>query len=144
MGTTVVSAVASGSDLHIAWVGDSRAYLLRAGKAFPLTRDHAKVQQLVDAGQLSPEQAKVHPERNVITRSVGRRSEVLVDTFQVEFAPGDVLLLCTDGLTDVLGEQDISRVISKANSPQNACDRLIELCERLGASDNVTTIIASL
>lgn len=144
MGTTVVSAVISGSDLHVAWIGDSRAYLLRGDKACPLTRDHSKVQQLVDAGQLSPEEAKTHPERNVITRSVGRRSELTVETYRAESVVRDVLLLCSDGLTDIASDEEIAHVLCEAKSPQNACDQLIELCMSRGASDNVTVVVALL
>lgn len=144
MGTTFVGATVVGNELNVAWVGDSRAYLIRGQGAFRLTKDHSKIQPLVDSGELSPQQARFHPDRNIVTRSIGRREEALVDTRRVLIAPNDILLLCSDGLTDVLDDNDVYKILKKSTSPQAACDQLVASCLRSGASDNVTVIMAAL
>jgi serine/threonine protein phosphatase PrpC len=150
MGTTFVGAVAVGDELHVAWVGDSRAYLIRGQRIFRLTRDHSKVQEWVDQGRLSPEEARVHPDRNIVTRSVGLRAELLVGIAQpVSIVGGDIVVLCSDGVTDLIGDNDICRVVLESSSPQQACDRLLERCARIGVqteteTDNATVIVAAL
>jgi protein phosphatase len=144
MGTTFVGAAVVDNELNIEWVGDSRAYLIRKQEAYCITKDHTKVQSMIDSGELSSQQARVHPDRNVITRSIGRREEVLIDTMKIPVMPDDTLLLCSDGLTGILEDNEIYRIVRESPSPQAACNQLVDACLLAGASDNVTVIVAVL
>lgn len=143
MGTTVVATVADDRDLYVAWVGDSRAYIIRRGRISRLTKDHSMVQELVDQGQLTTHEARLHPDRNIVKRSIGRRTNVMVDTRRVSIEPNDVILLCSDGLTDLLEDNGILSILISSRAPQQACNKLIETCLRRGASDNITVIVAA-
>lgn len=110
MGATVVALLISGAVAHVAWAGDSRAYLLRGGRLRPLTRDHSVVQEMIDRGELSPEEAERHPESHVITRAVGGSMELEVDEISLPLAVGDRLLLCSDGLTRCVYEQTVEEI----------------------------------
>lgn len=140
MGTTVVAAVIRGRELYLANVGDSRAYLMRQGKVTQVTRDHSFVAEQVRAGLLTLEQARAHPQRNVITRALGSRPEVQVDTYAYELQPGDMLLLCTDGLSEYVREDDLLTILSQY-SPEEAVPRLIALANRRGGADNISAIV---
>jgi serine/threonine protein phosphatase PrpC len=143
MGTTVVAAVIRGKELLLANVGDSRGYMMRDGKVSQATRDHSFVADQVRAGLLTPEEARAHPQRNVITRALGSRPEVKVDTYGGELQSGDVLLLCSDGLSEYVHEEDMLPVLSHY-PPDEAVPRLIALANNRGGSDNVSTIIIQL
>jgi serine/threonine protein phosphatase PrpC len=140
MGTTVVAAVVRGKELYLANVGDSRAYLMREGKVNQATRDHSFVADQVRAGLLTPEEARAHPQRNVITRALGSRPEVKVDTYGGELQSGDVLLLCSDGLSEYVHEDDMLPVLAHY-PPEEAVPRLIALANDRGGSDNISAIV---
>jgi PPM family protein phosphatase len=141
MGTTLTAAYLDDSDLSIAHVGDSRAYLFRAGELSMLTRDHSLVAELVERGKLTVEQAAEHPQRSVITRALGPDPKVQVDTWTYPVRAGDVLLLCSDGLTSMLGDAQIARVLDSAPSLQRAAEELIAQANDAGGRDNITVVL---
>jgi protein phosphatase len=139
MGTTLVVLVVDGDQAHLAHVGDSRAYLFRDGRLTRLTRDHTVVQQEVDAGRLTPELARMLPHKNVLTQSVGFHGLVEPDTTTRMVLPGDRFILCSDGLSDPLDDQEIERIVS--STPLDLlCDALVEEALRAGGEDNVTVV----
>ena len=144
MGSTAVCVCRHGNEMVIAHIGDSRAYLFRRGRLTPLTKDHSYVQSLVDSGALSPVDAEKHPQRNLITRCIGGDSDARVDLTALEFAKGDLLLLCSDGLSGVLGAADMEGLLTEAASLSGARDRLLEHTIARGAPDNVTLLLAGL
>jgi len=145
MATTLTVAVVDKSALHIAHVGNSKAYLIRSGTIAQLTRDHTYVQELLDRGQISLEEARLHPKRNAITRAVGNTRNVLVDTHTYEIESGDQLLLCTDGLSDYVSPGEALYVIQQARGDlQGTCDALLDLALRKGSNDNVSVVVADL
>jgi serine/threonine protein phosphatase PrpC len=141
MGSTLVMAVLDGATARIANVGDSRAYLINAAGIRRLTIDHSLVERLIATGQLTPEEARRHPQRNVIYRTMGDRAQVEVDTFVQVLAPGDRLLLCSDGLSGMLEDSDLQRIVMQASSPQDACRQLIAAANANGGDDNITAIV---
>ena len=142
MATTVVCAVVRGNELTIAHVGDSRAYLYHDNTLRLLTRDHSWVQEQIDAGILSEAEAAVHPQRNVITRSLGNQARVTPEILHpVHLCHNDRILLCTDGLYDVVRSEDILSVFSQC-APQEACQTLVNLSMSRGNTDNITVIVA--
>jgi protein phosphatase len=143
MGTTMTVAYSLDLDLFLAHVGDSRAYLLRGGDIRQLTRDHTQVQILVDAGVLTREEAATHRLRNVLTSVLGGGKPLQdVELHRVKAAPGDVLLLCTDGLHAETSDEEIAAVLGGAPSSIEACRSLVDLSMLHGASDNVTVVVA--
>ncbi|HEY9679726.1 MAG TPA: Stp1/IreP family PP2C-type Ser/Thr phosphatase [Drouetiella sp.] len=145
MGTTIVVGVQSEDNyLEIAHVGDSRAYLLRDGKPTLLTNDHSVVQEMVRAGRLTEEQARINPYKNLITRCLGHEEKVEVDQTPVELKHGDWLVLCSDGLPTVLRDEQISDVVANgATEPDNVCEELVKLTLDGGAPDNVTVVVVN-
>jgi protein phosphatase len=144
MGTTLTAARSLGRDLMITHVGDSRAYLLRAGRLHRLTRDHTFAQMLVDAGQLSPGDVVGSRHRHVLTNALGGSSEeVHVDSHRLRLEDGDRLLLCSDGLTDLVDDQTITRILLEATRSSEACERLVQQALDSGGRDNVTVIVAA-
>ena len=139
MGTTAVVLFTRAPRFSILWVGDSRAYLLRGGTLVQLSRDHSQVQEMVDRGLLTPEEAEGHPMGHVLNRAVGVADAVEVDVIQDEVEPGDTFLLCSDGLHGFVAEEDIHRMLSAA-TPEQAADGLIAAALAAGAPDNVTVI----
>src|SRR5947208_4967233 len=113
MGTTITVALVEDGSVRIGHVGDSRAYLIRDRSLDQLTDDHSLVAELVRSGRLSPEEAESHPQRSVITRAIGTDPDVDVDTFSVEARPGDIFLLCSDGLTDMVGDEEILQTVEE-------------------------------
>lgn len=140
MGTTVVAAVVRGRELYLANVGDSRAYLMRHGEVQQVTRDHSFVEEQVQAGLLTREEARNHPQRNVITRALGPKPEVQADTYKGELQEGDALLLCSDGLSEYVTEEDMRQVLGE-REPEQAVPRLIALANKRGGSDNITALV---
>jgi PPM family protein phosphatase len=140
MGSTVVAMMLTGALAHVAWVGDSRAYLLRGGRLRLLTRDHSVVQDLVDRGELTAAEAETHPESHVITRAVGGDAALEVDVATVPLDIGDRLLLCSDGLTRCVFEQTIEFLLANADTPDQACVALVREALDNGAPDNVSVI----
>jgi serine/threonine protein phosphatase PrpC len=141
MGTTITAVLENGDTLYLAHVGDSRAYLYRNGQLTRLTDDHSLVQQLVNEGRLTPEEAEHHPQRSIITRALGMDSDVEPDTATYKRRPGDRLLLCTDGLSGVVDEADIRRVLNRFRDPQEAAEELIARANEEGGPDNITVVV---
>jgi protein phosphatase len=141
MGTTLTAAYLDDSDLSVAHVGDSRAYLFRDGELIRLTRDHSLVGELIERGKLTEEQAAGHPQRSVITRALGPEPEVKVDTRTYPVRPGDVLLLCSDGLNSMLSDDQILNVLGAAGSLRDAADELIDAANEAGGRDNITVVL---
>lgn len=142
MGTTVVIAVISDGIAILAHVGDSRIYKLCSGEAECLTRDHSIVQVLIDSGKLTPELAKTHPDRNIITRAVGVGGYLEIETDVTDYSDGDILLLCTDGLTGSVESADIVNEVANGEFSE-AAQRLVELALNKGATDNVTALLVT-
>lgn len=140
MGTTLTLLWAASKEVYIAQVGDSRAYLLRDGDFQQITQDHSLVQELVNQGVLTPELAAHHPMRNVITRAVGTDEGVEVDLFTKERKLGDIWLLCTDGLSGMVPDEDIARIL-RTKAPEAAADALLQTALDNGGRDNVTFVI---
>lgn len=141
MGTTATVLVLLPGRYLIGQVGDSRAYLLRGGHLLQLTKDHSYVQEQVDAGLLTPEQARIHPYSNVITRCVGASVDVMPDIYFGSLQAGDVILLASDGLTGMLEDEQLARIIGSDGGPQAWVDRLIAEANRRGGLDNITAIV---
>ncbi|MGH2806463.1 MAG: Stp1/IreP family PP2C-type Ser/Thr phosphatase [Actinomycetota bacterium] len=141
MGTTCTLVLVDDSQVHIGHVGDSRAYLFRGGDLSQLTEDHTLVARMVKEGRLQPEEAERHPQRSIITRTLGVDPEVQVDTSSLPVQEGDRILICSDGLTSMIDAGDISDVLSSVDDPQQAVDRLVDLANDAGGEDNVTTVI---
>jgi protein phosphatase len=142
MGTTLSLAVVDGRHLHIANVGDSRTYIINAREILQVTRDHSLVQELVDRGELNPEEARHHPRKNVITMALGVYDEVTPDIGTLTTEPGDMVLLCCDGLINHVEDEEIQRVVMEARDPQAACETLIALANKGGGTDNISVIVA--
>jgi serine/threonine protein phosphatase PrpC len=141
MGTTCTLAMLDDSGLHIAHVGDSRAYLFRAGDLTQLTEDHTLVGRMVREGRLQPDEAEHHPQRSIITRALGVDSDVAVDTQTIELQEGDRVLLCSDGLSSMVSREAISEVLDGNVDPQTAAERLVELANDAGGEDNITVVV---
>ncbi|HXE84465.1 MAG TPA: Stp1/IreP family PP2C-type Ser/Thr phosphatase [Gemmatimonadales bacterium] len=141
MGTTVTALTLFEARFLIGQVGDSRAYLLRDNKLSQLTKDHSYVQEQVDAGYLTPEQARTHPYSNVITRCVGANSDVMPDIYVGSVRPRDVFLLASDGLTGMLEDYQLAELLSPERMPEDEVDALIAEANRHGGLDNITAVI---
>jgi protein phosphatase len=141
MGTTATALVLNGTRYLIGQVGDSRAYVLRDGELAQITKDHSYVQEQVDAGYLTPEQARTHPYSNVITRCVGANSEVVPDVYMGALRTGDTFLLASDGLTGMLEDPDLLSILRTARPPAELVDLLIADANRRGGLDNITVIL---
>jgi serine/threonine protein phosphatase PrpC len=142
MGTTVTAAlVAENGVVTFAHVGDSRAYLLRDGALQRLSEDHSLVHELMRQGELSEAEAEHHPQRSVITRALGTDEEVQIDTFALETQPGDVLLLCTDGLNTMISEHEIAGALASPASATDIARRLVRAALKAGGDDNVTAVV---
>lgn len=141
MGTTLTALVADGEVLRMAHVGDSRAYMLRDGRLQQLTKDHTVVQRLVDEGKLTAEEAEIHPQRSILTRALGVDESLQVDQGAIEPRTGDRLLLCSDGLTGMVDEERITRILIENPDPQAAADALVEAANEAGGQDNITAVV---
>ncbi|HZL00419.1 MAG TPA: protein phosphatase 2C domain-containing protein [Caulobacteraceae bacterium] len=139
MGTTAAALLVRDRRFAVLWAGDSRVYLLREGVLHHLTRDHTQVQDMVDRGMLTPEEAAHHPMSHVISRAVGVEASLEVDVIVDQAAVGDVFMLCSDGLYNVVGDPLIADVLG-ADRPARACERLVAAALAGGAPDNVTVI----
>jgi serine/threonine protein phosphatase PrpC len=141
MGTTTTVMVLFSRRYLIGQVGDSRAYLLREGHLLQLTKDHSYVQEQVDAGLLTPEQARTHPYSNVITRCVGANEDVAPDVYFGNLEQGDVVLLASDGLTGMLEDNQIATIMGAEENPEGAVNKMIADANRRGGLDNITAIV---
>ncbi len=139
--TTLTSALVIGGNITIGHVGDSRAYLVQAEGIKLLTRDHSLVQELIETGTITEEQAVDHPQRNVLWNAMGKALDVKVDALTVQFPAGSSLVLCSDGLWGVIGDEEIKRIVLESASAQLACESLVEVANNTGGPDNVTVIV---
>lgn len=140
MGTTVVLCEMLRDRVNIAHVGDSRAYLFHDGKLEQLTKDHSIVQQLIDSGTITEEQAKYHPQRNLITRAVGTEKTIVVDYTSVDISKGDSILICSDGLSSYVDENEILDVLKTGKSSETVVG-LIDAAKQNGGKDNITVVL---
>jgi serine/threonine protein phosphatase PrpC len=139
-GSTIVALLVFEDHFAVIWAGDSRVYRLRGGQLEQLTRDHSYVQELVERGEITPEQARAHPLANRITRAIGADPQLHLDVVDGRLEPDDRFLLCSDGLTGMVGDTAITAILSEAD-PQAAVDRLIDTALAAGGSDNVSAIV---
>ena len=141
MGTTLTAVHVVDGVGNVAHVGDSRAYLLRGGAMRRLTDDHTLVNRMVKAGEITADEAEVHPHRNVLTRVLGTEPEVKVDVQEVPLMDGDRMLLCSDGLFAMVNEEQIQAIVETEPDPQRAADRLVRAANRAGGIDNITVVV---
>lgn len=141
MGTTLVSAVTCGDDVVVTNVGDSRAYHIAEGGIHRITKDHSLVERMVEHGDITAEEARHHPSRNLITRALGPDSNAECDTFVCSLRAGEFLLLCTDGLSGMVTDQELLFEVIHGNNPDTCLDRLLEIAKAQGAPDNVTAVL---
>jgi len=142
MGTTMTVALVDGDTIAFGHVGDSRAYRVRGGELEQLTDDHSLVGELVRSGRLSPEEAESHPQRSVITRALGTEPDVDVDTFTIEAEPGDVYLICSDGLTDMVSPRDVQALlVANGGDLDAAAHALVDAANAGGGEDNITVVL---
>ena len=140
MGTTVVASTVSDDILYVANVGDSRLYLIDKGIT-QVTKDHSLVAELVRKGSLDESQAKLHPDKNIITRAIGAASTVEIDFFEVELSPGDIILMCTDGLTNMVDDDEILRIVRCGVDVPEMAENLIKMANHNGGKDNIGVVI---
>src|SRR4051794_7911057 len=141
MGTTLTLAKVHGDEVSLAHVGDSRAYRLRDGELAQLTRDHSLVAELERSGQITPEAAEHHPQRSIITRALGPEPDVDVDTYTLAGRDGDVFLICSDGLTSMIADDEVLSILRSAPSLDEAGEALIRAANQSGGKDNITVIL---
>ncbi len=141
MGTTLVAVLVQGRKATIVNVGDSRAYVIDRSGIRQITKDHSLVQLMVDRGELMPEVAKSYPGKNFITRAIGTETTVMCDVFHRELSKGDFLLLCSDGLSNLMDDQEILFEVVHGVNKQHCCKRLLNIAKNRGAPDNVTSVL---
>ena len=141
MGTTLVAALIQGKLATVVNVGDSRAYKVDRDGIRQITKDHSMVQLMVDRGELTPEMAKTYPGKNLITRAVGTESTVVTDVFQLEVEKDDCLLLCSDGMSNMMDDQEILFEVVHGVNKEGCCQRLLDIATGRGAPDNVTSVL---
>jgi serine/threonine protein phosphatase PrpC len=141
MGTTLVAAVVADDQAYVANIGDSRAYLINGTEIRRVTTDHSLVERLVALGHIDADEARVHPQRNVIYRTLGDKPEAEADYFALQLQPGDRLLLCSDGLTAEVEDRAIQDAVMRSSSPQQACEQLVSLANAHGGHDNITVVV---
>ena len=141
MGTTLTAARIDGASALIAHVGDSRAYLLRDGMLRQLTTDHTLVDRMVKSGEITEAEAEVHPHKNVLTRALGTDEQVEVDEDSIALVDGDRLMICSDGLTGMVTEDQIQAILENSDHPQQAADRLVKAANRAGGIDNISVVV---
>ena len=141
MGTTMVAVLIRGSRVTTVNVGDSRAYLVNKDGIRQITTDHSVVQMMVDRGEITPEVARTYPGKNLITRAIGTEPIVMCDIFHQEVARGDFLLLCSDGLSNMMDEQEILFEVVHGVKKDHCCQRLLDIAKNRGAPDNVTSVL---
>ena len=143
MGTTLVAALVRGKQVSVVNVGDSRAYLINQRGIRQITRDHSVVQMMVERGELTAEMAKSYPGKNLITRAVGTEPTILSDIYRQDLEKGSFLFLCSDGLSNMLDDQEILFEVVHGVKKQNCCKRLLNIAKMRGSPDNVTSILVS-
>ena len=141
MGTTVVAATVIGDLLHVANIGDSRLYVIDHEAIRQITRDHSLVEEMVRLGEMDKAAAKVHPDKNIITRAIGVTRELAVDFFEVELRPGDMILLCSDGLTNMVEDEEIKEIVLEQKNIVEKAEKLINTANENGGKDNITVVL---
>jgi serine/threonine protein phosphatase PrpC len=141
MGTTLTAAKITGDGVSLAHVGDSRAYLLRGGEFEQLTRDHSLVAELERSGQITAEAAEHHPQRSIITRALGPEPDVEVDTYTIAGREGDLFMICSDGLTSMISDDEVSSILRSAPSLEDGADALVRAANQSGGRDNITVVL---
>jgi PPM family protein phosphatase len=141
MGTTLTAAKITGDQVSLAHVGDSRAYLLRNGELEQLTRDHSLVAELERSGQITPEAAEHHPQRSIITRALGPEPDVEVDTYTIAGRDGDIFMICSDGLTSMISDEEVSSILRSAAGLDDAAEALVRAANQSGGRDNITVVL---
>ena len=141
MGTTLAAALISGKHVSVVNVGDSRVYVINASGIRQITKDHSLVQMMVERGELTPELARTYPGKNFITRAIGTDTVVECDLFHTTLDRGDFLLLCSDGLSNMMDDQEILFEVVHGVNKQQCCQRLLDIAKNRGAPDNVTSIL---
>lgn len=141
MGTTLVAALIRGKNAWFVNVGDSRAYIINDSGIQQVTKDHSLVQMMVDRGELTPEMAKMYPGKNFITRAIGTETTVMSDIYHRDVNKGDFVLLCSDGLSNVMDDQEILFEVVHGVNKQRCCKRLLDIAKNRGAPDNVTSVL---
>ncbi len=143
MGTTIVAAVCDGDTLHVANVGDSRLYVMNGQQLRQVTRDHSWVEEMVKRGGLGREEARNHPDKNIITRAVGVEMTVRIDFFEHRLQKNDLILMCTDGLTNMLKDEEIRDILKGRGSIEEKAEELIRMANENGGRDNISVILIS-
>ena len=138
MGTTVIVCVVNRNKLYVAHMGDSRAYLISDDKITQITTDHSMVQEMLDNGKLTIEEARNHPQKNIITRALGVSSDIKLEYNTIDIKKGDIVLSCTDGLTNTVEEQDIYNICKNPKNQEEAVSELITTGNKNGGNDNIT------
>jgi PPM family protein phosphatase len=141
MGTTLACALVTGSTTSIVNVGDSRVYVYNGKTLEQITKDHSLVAALAAAGEITPDEIYPHPRRNIITRCLGMHPEMEIDQFTREIRPGEALIICSDGLWEMVHDGELSDIIGGARSAQSACDKLVAAANRNGGLDNISVVI---
>lgn len=141
MGTTLTAFHVSEKRIFLVHIGDSRAYLIRNGKITQLTQDHTLVADMVGKGEISEEEARIHPLKNILVRALGTDIKAEVDLLSEEVQPGDRILLCSDGLSSMLRDEEILSIVNESESLENACQRLIDAANTNGGEDNTTVVL---
>ena len=142
MGTTLVAAVPDHGSLYVANVGDSRLYILDDDRIEQITHDHSLVEEMVRAGKLRPDQARNHPKKNIITRAIGEDGDLQIDFFDVGLNRGDIALLCSDGLTNMVEDEQIYRIVRSSQNLPEAGRKLIDAANYAGGQDNISVVLA--
>lgn len=143
MGATLTAALVCGDNIHLAQIGDSRAYLMRDGQIHQVTHDQSYVQMMVDEGVMTPEEAERSPQKNVILQVMGQKDDVHVDLGHIHVHRGDVLLLCSDGLSNALSDDEIHRIVTTSSDVRTAAKTLVQQANRAGGPDNITVVVAA-
>lgn len=141
MGTTITAAILDKNTFFLAHVGDSRAYLVHKNEIKQLTQDHSLVNEMVKNGNLTEEEANQHPQKNILTRALGTSEEVLVDFYQAQVIKGDTLLLCTDGLSNLISREEMIVLVANAGNLDQIADALVDKAIERGGHDNITVVI---
>ena len=142
MGSTLAAVLLTGKRAVVANVGDSRAYLLQKDRLRQVTTDHSLVEEMVERGKLTREEARFHPRKNIITRAIGVEASVKADLTELKFPAGSRLLLCSDGLSNIVSDDELRQLLLDNDDPETACNAMLERALELGAPDNVTVLVA--
>ena len=140
MGTTVVAATIVGDTLHVGNIGDSRLYVIR-DRIEQITQDHSLVETMVRTGELMPEDARFHPNKNIITRALGTNEDVKADFFEVKLEKADTILLCSDGLSNMVEDREIERIVKETQDVEKASETLVDLANQNGGTDNIAIVM---